>query len=500
MNENHLYIISKAMAKPVFSLALSGHMLGIMKERLMKEGNFISFPVLALVGTPQTGKTAVFHAAIPEVQNRMSTFQGYRTIHQFTLSEEANYVLVDDVSETSNYNKRQSYSRIMDEICRASFGGNLCIVGMTIEEKTLRYFTESMLQRLLIANTNDFWNRENQSFTKELVKCGETLVEVISAFRDWFSHQRTSFDEKLQAYEKLHEEMMENNPRKVYTTFAYRISLEYYFRFLKEYSPVVYNNLGISVEDTLDSLVELYFVKPKETKERRADLFLRCFQEMLASRSLLLQKPQRNEFLCEAYAFGKCMECRNVWDVNFDSCENWEHKWIKNCYNPADLVIRENMQGLFLEDASLVPNFPQYMRDKKKLPLLLVNKDVLLERINKSLEKICKLERKQEYPFCCKEMEKCLYHLNMLVFLPAADHNRYSISHFYETDQEKEKPISILMIRLTPEMAETLDINTDSFYTEVRKQEYAQSMAKVLSRYWPSLKIPFGDIGEYNEA
>lgn len=326
MNENHIYIISQAMAKPVFSLALSGHMLGIMKERLMKEANFTSFPVLAMVSAPQTRKTAVFHVAIPENTDRMSTFQGFRAIHQFTASEKANYILVDDVSETSNYNKRQSYSRIMDEICRASFGGNICIIGMAIEEKTLRYFTESMLQRLLIANTNNFWNRENQDFTKELVKCRETLVEIISAFRDWFSLQRTSFDEKLQAYEKLHDGRMETNPRKVYITFAYRIFLEYYFRFLKEYSPVVYNNLGISVEDTLESLVEPCFVKPKDTKERRADLFLRCFQEMLASRSLLLQKPQRNEFLCEAYAFGKCMECRSVWGVNFDSCENLGHK------------------------------------------------------------------------------------------------------------------------------------------------------------------------------
>ena len=99
----------------------------------------------------------------------MSAFQGFRAIHQFTASEKANYILVDDVSETSNYNKRQSYSRIMDEICRASFGGNICIVGMTIEENTLRYFTKSMLQRMLIADTNDFWNRENQNFTKELV-------------------------------------------------------------------------------------------------------------------------------------------------------------------------------------------------------------------------------------------------------------------------------------------------------------------------------------------
>lgn len=158
------------------------------------------------------------------------------------------------------------------------------------------------------------------------------------------------------------------------------------------------------------------------------------------------------------------------------------------------------MHGLFLEDASLVPKFPQYMRDKKKLPLLLVNRDVLLERINKSLKKICKFGRKQAYPFHCKEMVECLYHLNMLMFLPTATHNRYSISHFGENQREAVESVSVLMIRLTPEMAETLDKNTDSFYTEVRKQEYAQSMEKVLSRYWPSLKIPFGDIGEYYEA
>lgn len=500
MNENHLYIISKAMAKPVFSLALSGHMLGIMKERLMEEANFTSFPVLALVGAPQTGKTAVFHAAIPENADRMSAFQGFRAIHQFAASEKANYILVDDVSETSNYNKRQSYSRIMDEICRASFGGNICIVGMTIEENTLRYFTKSMLQRMLIADTNDFWNRENQNFTKELVKCRKTLSETISAFRDWFSLQRTSFDEKLHAYEKLHEEMMEPNSRQVYITFAYRISLEYYFRFLKEYNPVVYNNLGISVEDTLDSLVEPYFSKPKNAKERRVDLLLRCFQKVLASKTKFIQKPQPNEELCEEYAFGKCMECWSVWGVNFDSCENWGRKWIKNCYNPADLVIRENMYGLFLEDASLVPKFPKYMKGERKFPLLLINKDVLLEMINRSLEKICQLERKQAYPFHCKEMVDCLYHLNMLMFLPAATHNRYSISHFGENQREAVESVSVLMIRLTPEMAETLDKNTCSFHTEVCKQEYAKSMAKVLFRYWPSLTVSVGKVGEYYGA
>lgn len=500
MNENHLYIISKAMAKPVFSLALSGHMLGIMKERLMEEANFTSFPVLALVGAPQTGKTAVFHAAIPENADRMSAFQGFRAIYQFVTSEKTNYILVDDVAETSNYNKRQSYSRIMDEICRASFGGNICIVGMTIEENTLRYFTKSMLQRMLIADTNDFWNRENQNFTKELVRCRETLSETISAFQDWFSLQRTSFDEKLQAYEKLHEEMMEPNSRQVYITFAYRISLEYYFRFLKEYSPVVYNNLGISVEDTLDSLVASYFAKPKNAKVRRVDLLLRCFQEVLASQSKFIQKPQPNEELCEEYAFGKCMECQSVWGVNFDSCENWEPKWIKNCYNPADLVIRENMYGLFLEDASLVPKSPKYMKGERKFPLLLINKDVLLEMINSSLEKICQFERKQAYPFYCKEMVDCLYYLNMLMFLPTATHNRYSISHFGENQRETVESVSVLMIRLTPEMAETLNKNTCSFHTEVWKQEYAKSMEKVLFRYWPSLTVSLGEVGEYYGA
>lgn len=56
MNENHLYIISKAMAKPVFSLALSGHMLGIMKERLMEEANFTELPSSSTGGRTPNGK------------------------------------------------------------------------------------------------------------------------------------------------------------------------------------------------------------------------------------------------------------------------------------------------------------------------------------------------------------------------------------------------------------------------------------------------------------
>lgn len=155
---------------------------------------------------------------------------------------------------------------------------------------------------------------------------------------------------------------------------------------------------------------------------------------------------------------------------------------------------------MFLEDASLVPKFPKYMKGERKFPLLLINKDVLLEMINRSLEKICQLERKQAYPFRCKEMVDCLYHLNMLMFLPAATHNRYSISHFGENQRGAVESVSVLMIRLTPEMAETLDKNTCSFHTEVCKQEYAKSMAKVLFRYWPSLTVSVGKVGEYYGA
>lgn len=90
--------------------------------------------------------------------------------------------------------------------------------------------------------------------------------------------------------------------------------------------------------------------------------------------------------------------------------------------------------------------------------------------------------------------------MNMLMFLPTATHNRYSISHFGENQRETVESVSVLMIRLTPEMAETLDKNTCSFHTEVCKQEYAKSMAKVLFRYWPSLTVSVGKVGEYYGA
>ena len=83
----------------------------------------------------------------------------------------------------------------------------------------------------------------------------------------------------------------------------------------------------------------------------------------------------------------------------------------------------------------------------------------------------------------------------MLMFLPAADHNRYSISHFHEDERGEITSVSVLMIRLTPEMADILDQNTDSFHTEVWKQEYAKSMEKVLSRYWSSLAVSLGEVG-----
>lgn len=45
---------------------------------------------------------------------------------------ESFYVEKDVALETSSYNKKQGYDRIMNEICRAAFEKNICIIGMTI--------------------------------------------------------------------------------------------------------------------------------------------------------------------------------------------------------------------------------------------------------------------------------------------------------------------------------------------------------------------------------
>lgn len=504
MNHHDLTIISQAMTKPIFSLALSGHILGIMKKRLMAEANFESFPLLVLIGAPQTGKSAVFRAAIPDETHRKSTFDGFREIKKFIQTKDTEYILIDDVSTTKNNSKKQQYARILDDIGRASYEGSSCIIGMTMEETTLRYFPTSCIQRMLLADTNDFWNRENQQFTKELRQCSATLKILLDAFRDWFAKQTTSFADNLNHYESLHLSEMEKHSRLVHTTFAYWTAVEYYFKFLRNISPAVYDELHISVKNVLTQLVTPFFDPMQTTKMKRIQLFMQSLYLAIQSPTLVVQKPEPFENLCKAYAYGTCLQCQTYSGFSYNYDCQYDDSEISHCYNPADLVIRTNYNALFLKDARQVPIFPKHLKDTGSFPVLLIHRDVLLDLINRACSRICHQEQKQTYPFHMAEMTKYLYQLNMLLFLPGAKNNRYSIPHYYECYEENKNvdisPLSVFIIRLTPEIAEVMDKNIESFCPKPFQQGYAKEMAKNLSYHWYRLVATYGAIGVYDES
>ena len=499
--------ISETMIKPIFSLALSGHIMGMIKERIMEETDFGSFPMLVLLGPPKTGKTAVFKAAIPDAAMRKSTIDGFREINKYSRDEGVEYMLIDDVSNTNTYAKRQQYTRILDDIGRRAYEGRSCVIALTMEEGTLRYFPESGIQRMLIADTTDFWNRENQNFTRKLRKCNQTLTELLEEFRVWFQEQEPCFAERLELHEKRHEETMEKNSRLVHITFVYRISVEYYFKFLEYLYPGVYNSMNLDIQTELDHLLAPFFEVPKTEEIRRSDLFEQCFGLVLGQGVLAIQKPMPlAREMCKKYVYGDCLNCESIQGYRFSrDCDVvWHYEEVANCYNPADLVIRKNYNALFLEDACYIREFPKHLRDKGYHPLLLINREVLLDQINRALYQICRMKNRQIRPFNYKEMTDCLYRLNRVLLLPnGANSNRYSIPHRYEeVDFEgycSVTGVSVLLIRLTQEEALLLAKRTNVFSPEAFQQEYAKRMSEILRKYWFSLLPSLGEIGEYYE-
>lgn len=435
--------LKDAMETPPFSFVLAGNITKIFRENLLEE-QIRDFPVIALTGSPGSGKTSVARACMRGNVPEFLFTDRVSSVKKQLLKPELQdgYVLLDDCADFASQTARQKAQTYLDEVVRGSYNGTTPLMVITVEEKALEHITRSCRMRLLEIPVADVLkNPSLRAILDYLQQNGKALDRVFSEFERWFLGNCAQYDFQ-QRLRKFREKYKERDSRSASLFFIYFTALEIFNDFLEDC-----HGMEISMKKIEENYLEIWEKRTNSTLSRK-ELVKKLFQSLLEGGAFMPIAP-RPEEMCIAFCKGFCTN-RDEWGK--PDCEECTCYNTGNFYNPLDLFLgSDDSSAILLEAGRYLYQFPKYCDSDS--PLLIVRDSKLLALMNSELHKLCCGQKINIHWFGPKELHQLLFEANMCFYRFISNEHKTFVFQYESLSNEKE---SVMVLRLTESQFELL--------------------------------------------
>lgn len=454
-NHEILQVINRIIKNPLLHLPFAGNILAVLKP-VMQENGIDAYPVLCLIGAPQSGKTTVAKRIIinrprnrPEpadnnIENKffyITTDINVSTLKKILQKRPYDYVVLDDFADFEDNDTKRKAGRFLDQVVRPSYAGSSSLLLITAESGALDKITGSLHSRMIKLHMDNWkYNRKNKQLLEDIFRFQPELSLLLHDFSEWSAKQQLGVHEKNLNFQQKYQGIMDD--RSISLFFAYDFSMEVFSKFLTENC-----RLSFSMSDFRKSYETVWKNISLESLSREG-LVKHLFHKLLEDGAFECKMPQAKQ-LCPKYCKKECSrDSIHICHGDTDQCDvYWQNAECtnENYYDPFELLMDcRNNSAILISNAKYIYGIPKYK--KIAVPLLIVPRNSLINMLNDALEKFC-LETGQEHNcFGPNEVTSLLNRNHMCLFHISGDHPCYTFQYMAKYQSKKDIPVYILRI------------------------------------------------------
>ena len=435
--------LKDALLDSRLSLALAMNVIAKCQKELRQNG-ISSFPTVALVGKPGTGKTPAAIAMIGGNEERCLSLVDKAAGVMKCLEQGKNtYMLLDDYSKLTSYNGKDARNRAFDFGVRKSFEGKGALLICTMESFAFKDVAEAVALRLIpISWKNGLQEKPLSEMVSHLQQTKDLrkLMDVVNPVEIDF----TSIVRELNTYREYHpaDKFIAKRPDMV---FLYHWSMQILNKiWQKEFSESLFD------EQQLIDLENQYLkLECKSSKNYDQVLAERVLEYAIFNDYFHPACPSSPRGFCDHYLK---VGCRNRWKCisnaeHRNECMSENNYGSEYTYMPEEMVLMcvRDTDSIVIPDSDYVP----YYNRPYKMPMLIMESTFFLWAMNNALDKMTQESGESEIYFKDQKLKSDLFEIHRIVAIPNGTNGyRYTNSYpVFEQDDEKKTSCIAIVLR-----------------------------------------------------
>ncbi len=425
----------------------------------MLKNEIRSFPILCLIGPPQSEKSTVARTIVadrnkanskhPENNSEDMNFYIITEINVSLLKKilrkrPFDYVVLDDFALFQDNDTRRKANRFLDEVVRPSYAGTSSLLLLTAESGALDKITDSLHSRMIKLYMNNWKGDPNHSqLLEDLHVCQPVLRSLLQEFSEWALNQNQDVCSRYRIFQQKYRQKMDD--RSISLFFSFDFAMEEFAKYL-----AMHYGTSFSINTFRSSYMNIW-EKNHLRSLNNAELIKHLFDKLLDEGAFACKILEAKQ-LCKNYCNGKCREndirnCKGVSEYcNPDSEFYYDNSELLsgNYYDPYDMFMDDqNNSAILVTNSNYIYGMPAYKQ--LSVPLFIVEKNNLVNMINNALEKYCMEMRIDHNCFKPKEISSLLNETRMCVSRIAGDHRCYT---FLYMNTNSFKNLSVYVLRI----------------------------------------------------
>lgn len=456
--EKTLQVINQIVEDPLLHLPFASNIIAAIKP-LMVKSEIRGFPILCLIGPPQSGKSTVARAIVINRNNTSSDYMenspenmNFYIITDINVSllkkilrkRPSDYVVLDDFALFQDSDTRRKANRFFDEVVRPSHAGTSSLLLLTAESGALDKISGSLHGRMIKLYMNDWKYDPNHSqLLENLLDCQATLCSILQDFSKWALNQNQDIRSRFLQFQEKYRSKTDD--RSISMFFCFDFAMEAFSKYLAEHY-----DTSFSINTFQSSYMNVW-KKNRLRNLNNAELLKYLFDKLLEEGAFSCKIPETRQ-LCKNYCSGVCSKdcirsCNGITEYCDPDSEfyydNPDHI-SDNYYDPYEMLMDDqNDSAILVTNCNYIFGMPAYKQ--LSAPLFIVGKNNLVNMINNALEKFCIEMRVEHICFKPKEISSLLNENGMCVSRITGDHMCYTFPYM---TANSFKDLSVYVLRI----------------------------------------------------
>lgn len=484
--------IGDVIADDVMGVPFAGNLVAAAKSKLQDE-YVSSYPTIALIGEPASGKTTIAESAVMDRSGQENNVK-YEVTGRYSAKKLANiisqndtgYIIIDDFARFESSDTKRRMNDILDTVIRLSYGNKKASqLLITAEMNVLENVTDSLKTRMIMINVNGWKERsESKHLINELRNNRNNIVVLLDEFNKWIEEKDSlSIAERKKNFDSENSKM---GDRARDNFFVIDVSVQLFTEFMQErYKSCLkikqfrVNYKKIWEENDIKSLSD----------EKRIYRFLKEIFEFESFKILSLEP----EVKCFTRCRGFCKD-DNCWgrENYVEECDCSEYKDDKIYYDSHKLYIdTDNELSILIKDTKYLYSFPRY--SERSMAILIVEAEQLLKYVNAYLADYCYKYHVRYSVMNLKELSETLRKLNICMYNDDSGKPVYRLKNYPSLTEDK----SVYILKLNTELFEIVNNKAnkiDAMFKFGRNYRMLNNQqVKKLNNFWKKLSWFYGE-------
>ncbi|MGN0707856.1 MAG: hypothetical protein ACI4JC_07640 [Faecalibacterium sp.] len=454
----------------------------------LHEMNFASFPTLALVGKPGSGKTPTAKAILRKSES-LYMFATHKNFVESLSELKGECALLDDFFDPNAESGKQRIKSNFDEAVRLSYDGTGPLTLITMESGAVKLLNQSGRERIIPVFFGKGLSEPDTSERVKYLQRNKSLDELIALFdKNYSAFLPDDIPALLDDFRARNREIAAGPKR---TDMVFCIDLT--ARILNEIVFEAYGENLFSTEE-IDRLTKFLLkcdfgehVQKPNMVEKVLERFLLKSVRPIAP----VPKDVCRTFVstgCSDFKFGYGVFCQN------NNCTRDDR--MVSAYDPTELVLDYNCDF----NAVLIsqPDYIwQYQRPYSTPPFLVMDARIFLAGMNAELERLSMETGEKVFYFSGQKLHQELARLNRCAVFPNGKTFRYSLSYPGSNGDEAFLDARVVILLLKQEEFQHLQAISEnpSFSLWLRHTAYSPEITRILRNTFSSLLIRTGEVG-----